>query len=77
MLHNMSSVASSALVGALVEANLDELSNINSRRFAEALAEDASSDASSPWNVIIWMKMQFSGGFTPENGIFTQILENN
>ena len=36
MLQDMSSVASSALVGALVEANLDELSNINSRRFAEA-----------------------------------------
>ena len=44
MLQDMSSVASSALVGA----KLDELSNINSRRFAEALAEDASSDASSP-----------------------------
>ena len=48
MLQDMSSVASSALVGALVEAKLDELSNINSRIFAEAEAEAASSDASEP-----------------------------
>ena len=48
MPQDMSSVASSALVGALVEAKLDELSNINSRRFAEANAEDSSSDASEP-----------------------------
>ena len=40
----MSSVASSALVGA----KLDELSNINSQIFAEAEAEAASSDASEP-----------------------------
>ena len=44
MLQDMSSVASSALVGA----KLDELSNINSRIFAEAEAEAASSDASEP-----------------------------
>ena len=47
MLQDMSSVASSALVGALVEANLDELSNINSRRFAEDEAE-ASASALQP-----------------------------